>query len=195
MKFLQLPMFLFEDECAELSSDCKILYAFMLDRMSLSKINADKFTDKDGKLYIIYTVEQVMSSMRCSEPYAVKMLKQLEDFGLIRKRRQGQGKPSIIYVKYLSTGECNLSTDSMSELNNIKFKNLTPLSSKTKRNEVQELNAVKCSHTNSNQTNRSQTNNKINGEKSENSKNDEYNAAITDAILRDIADWQNSKNK
>jgi len=40
------------------------LYVFMLDRAKLSQINKEKFTDEDGKLFIIYTIEQVMEDMR-----------------------------------------------------------------------------------------------------------------------------------
>jgi len=75
----------------------------MLSRASLSATNADDFTDDAGRLYIIYTIEQVMADMRCSTKTAVKMVKQLDDIGLIEKKRQGQGKPSILYVKDFNT--------------------------------------------------------------------------------------------
>ena len=65
----------------------------------MSAVHAKDFTDETGRLYIIYTVEQVIENMRCARATAVKMLKQLDDIGLIEKKRQGQGKPSIIYVK------------------------------------------------------------------------------------------------
>jgi len=81
----------------------KILYSLMLNRASLSAVNAVDFMDKNGNLYIIYTIEQVMADMRCSDKTALKMLKQLDDIGLIEKCRRGQGKPSIIYVKDFST--------------------------------------------------------------------------------------------
>jgi len=77
----------------------KLLYGMMLNRASLSAVNSDSFTDRLGRLYIIYTVEQVMADLRCSKKTAVKMLQQLDDIGLIEKKRQGQGKPTLIFIK------------------------------------------------------------------------------------------------
>ena len=79
----------------------KILYGRMLNRASLSAKNPD-FIDEKGNVYIIYTVEQVMADMRCSNKTAIKMLKQLDEIGLIEKKRQGLTKPNIIYVKDFS---------------------------------------------------------------------------------------------
>jgi len=102
--FYLMPKLLLDHEAFDgIDYGAKILYSFMLSRASLSATNADSFTDEQGRLYIIYTVEQVMDSMRCSNKTAIKMLKQLDDIGLIEKKRQGQGKPSIIYVKDFNT--------------------------------------------------------------------------------------------
>jgi hypothetical protein len=89
----------------------KILYSLMLNRASLSTVNANDFSDDNGNIYIIYTVEQVMADIRCSTKTAVKYLKDLDDIGLIEKKRRGQGKPSIIYVKDFSTANAQLSTE------------------------------------------------------------------------------------
>lgn len=61
--------------------------------------NEDKFSDKNGRLFIIYTVEQMKKDLQKSQPTIVKLTKQLEDKGLIEKVRQGQGKPTRIYIK------------------------------------------------------------------------------------------------
>jgi len=124
----------------------------MLNRASLSAVNAANFTDKNGNLYIIYTIEQVMADMRCSEKTAVKMIKQLDDIGLIEKRRLGQGKPSIIYVKDFST---------------VQFKNSKKYNSRSVNNTVLEQEKVQHSNTNQNQNHRSE-NESINHQKVQN---------------------------
>jgi hypothetical protein len=88
----------------------KILYGMMLNRSGLSATNPD-FIDKSGDVFIIYTIEQVMETMRCSNKTAVNMLKQLENIGLIEKKRRGQGKASLIYVKDFSTLNAEFSTE------------------------------------------------------------------------------------
>lgn len=84
---------------SELNLTAKFIYAMMLNRASLSAGHPDKFTDKDGRFYIIYTVEQLMNELQLSKPTVVKMIQQLCDIGLIEKKRTGQGKPSRIYLK------------------------------------------------------------------------------------------------
>jgi len=107
----------------------KILYSLILSRASLSAINAKDYTDNQGRLYIIYTIDQVMKDLRCSNKTAVKMIKQLEDIGLIEKKKQGQGKPTLIFVKDFGTldfgkfQECNFYTSG--EGNTKKCKNYT----------------------------------------------------------------------
>ena len=98
--FYLIPKMLIDHEAFDgIDYGAKLLYGLMLSRASLSATNAAHYTDRRGHLYIIYTVEQVMADMRCSVKTAVKMIKQLDEIGLIEKKRQGQGKPSIIYVK------------------------------------------------------------------------------------------------
>jgi hypothetical protein len=76
----------------------KLLYGMMLSYASLSATNSE-FIDDDGNVYIVYTVEQVMKNMRCSEQTTIKMLKQLNDKGLVEKKHRGHGKPPILYIK------------------------------------------------------------------------------------------------
>lgn len=98
--FYLIPKLLIDHEAFDsIDYGAKILYGLMLSRASLSATNVERFTDEAGRLFIIYTVEQVIEDMRCSKPTAIKMIKQLDDIGLIEKKRQGQGKPSIIFVK------------------------------------------------------------------------------------------------
>ena len=98
--FYQVPQALVDDEAFKgLDGWAIILYSLMLNRAGLSVKNSENFTDDNGRLYIIFTVDEVMKRCRCAKPFAVKIMRQLEDMGLIEKKRQGLGKPSLIYVK------------------------------------------------------------------------------------------------
>lgn len=102
--FYQIPKILITDDMfAEISTDAKLLYSLMLDRSSLSARN--EWLDEIGRVYIFYTLEQIMDEMHCANQKATKLLKELETkAGLIERRKQGQGKPTRIYVKDFATG-------------------------------------------------------------------------------------------
>ena len=70
-----------------LSTDAKLLYGMLLDRMSLSAKNG--WLDEQGRVYIIYTVREVQESLCCAEHKAVKLLRELEDIDLIERKRRG----------------------------------------------------------------------------------------------------------
>lgn len=99
--FYRIPKVLFTDNYfKDLSSDAKILYGLMLDRMSLSIKN--HWLDNEDKVYIIFTLEQVMEYMNCGKDKGVKILAELDSnkgIGLIERVKRGLGKPAIIYVK------------------------------------------------------------------------------------------------
>ena len=96
--FYRIPKLLFTDKrFFGLSTDAKLLYGLLLDRMSLSVKNG--WADADGRVYIIFTLAEIQKSLGCVEKSAVKYMKELEKIGLIEKKRQGQGKPTLIYVK------------------------------------------------------------------------------------------------
>ena len=60
--------------------------------------------DKQGRVYIIYTVREVQESLCCAEHKAVKLFRELEQLDLIERKRRGLGRPSLIYVKDFSSG-------------------------------------------------------------------------------------------
>lgn len=98
LSFYRIPKLLFtNDYFRELSTDAKVLYGLMLDRMSLSLKN--KWFDAEKRAYIYFSVEDTMEMLNCRKNKALDILKALEDFSLIERKRQGQGKPAIIYVK------------------------------------------------------------------------------------------------
>ncbi len=96
--FFRIPKLLVKDKRFEgVSNDAKLLYGLMLDRMSLSVKN--KWFDSENRAYIIYTVEDVMEDMNCANGKACKLLINLEQIGLIERKKPGLGRPAIIYVK------------------------------------------------------------------------------------------------
>ena len=90
------------DEFQDTSTEAKLLYGLMLDRLQLSIRN--QWLDSLNRVYIIYTVEDIMADLHCGNQKACKLLSELENkTGLIKRKRQGLGKPSLIYVLKFST--------------------------------------------------------------------------------------------
>ena len=81
-----------------LSNDAKLLYTLLLDRMQSSARN--DFRDKSGRVHILYSTQSVSEDIGCSQDKSCKLMTELEQAGLIERYRQGQGKPSRIYVKF-----------------------------------------------------------------------------------------------
>ena len=102
--FYRVPKVLFtREQFKQLSAEAKILYGIMLDKLDLSVKN--KWVDEKGRVYIIYTIEQIMEDMNCADQKATKLLDELEKkCGLIERKRQGLGKPNLIFVKNFITG-------------------------------------------------------------------------------------------
>lgn len=99
--FYRIPKALFQEQRFQnLSTDAKTLYGILLDRMSLSVRN--EWFDKKGRAFIIFTIEDVKRTLCCADNKATKLLRELEKFGLIERKRRGLGKPSLVYVKNFS---------------------------------------------------------------------------------------------
>ena len=97
--FIRVPTVLFSDEhFKSMSAEAKILYGILLKRMDLSAKNG--WLDDKGRVYIICTLEEIMETLNCGNQKAVKLMEELESkSGLIERKRQGLGKPNLIYVK------------------------------------------------------------------------------------------------
>ncbi len=97
--FYRIPKALFtEPNFRELSTDAKVLYGILLDRMSLSLKN--QWLDAQNKVYIIFTVEEIMDALNCANQKATRLMVELEkQAGLIERKRQGLGRLNLIYVK------------------------------------------------------------------------------------------------
>ena len=96
--YFRVPKILFRDiKFKDLSTDAKTLYGILLDRMGLSVKNG--WLDEQGRVYIIFPVQEVMDALGCADNKATKLFRKLEKFGLIERKRRGLGKPTLIYVK------------------------------------------------------------------------------------------------
>ena len=124
-KYYPVPQELFENDYynKKLCSDSKILYGIILNRLTLS--NKNNWIDKDGKVYLIFTREEVMKKLNISKNTATKVFKELEETELIKEKKQGLGKPNLIYVgkvkhqeqAYLGDSEENYSNVAPEEKN------------------------------------------------------------------------------
>lgn len=121
--FYRIPKALFTNPIFKpLSSNAKILYGLMLDRVGLSLKNG--WVDDNGRVYIYYTVEKIEKDLGCSKPTAVKSIDELstdKGIGLIEKKRQGQGKPTVIYVKDFSSSFKDLPIDKDDDIEDSDF--------------------------------------------------------------------------
>lgn len=111
--FYRIPKVLVVDErYKNLSNGAKMLYGILLDRVSLSKKN--KFFDRKKRVYIYFTIEEIMEDMAISRPTAIKYLKELDNkqgIGLIEKVFCGKFRATRIYVKNaMSRGKRDKST-------------------------------------------------------------------------------------
>ena len=100
--FVRVPRIFFTDKehFGTLSTDAKILYSLLLERMSLSRKN--NWIDEKNRVFIIFKIEEIEDKLNCGHEKACNILKELDDengIGLISKRRRGMGQPAIIYVK------------------------------------------------------------------------------------------------
>lgn len=119
--YYQIPQELFINKLykEKLNSDSKILYAFLLDRLSLSQKN--HWFEELNRVYLIFTREEVQDKLCLSEKTVTKAFKQLTDTNLIAEKRQGLGKPNLIYVGKIQHEEI---------ITNIEQENLQVLNSK-----------------------------------------------------------------
>lgn len=144
--FYRIPRLLVKDERFRgLSSDAKLLYGLMLDRMSLSVKNG--WLDDENRVYIIYTVENMAEDLGCSKPTCTKIMRELDSvngIGLIEKKRRGLGRPDIIYIKNFNVREQkplvsgNKKTESQ-EIKDFVVKEQKSLASGDKKIESQEI--------------------------------------------------------
>ncbi|MGP1433028.1 MAG: DUF6017 domain-containing protein [Catonella sp.] len=164
--FYKIPKLLFTDKYFKaLSVEAKVLYGLMLDRMSLSMKN--QWLDEEGRAYIYYSLDDIMEALGCSNKKAIAIMKELDTdtgIGLIERKRQGQGKPAMIYLKQFmiqNVQKCKNDTSGekteISEVKNLHLLKCKNYSSRGEEITPQEVKKIQPNNTNINNTDISYT--------------------------------------
>lgn len=146
--FYRVPRILIKDKQFKgPSSDAKLLYGLMLDRMSLSMKNG--WFDEENRAYIIYTVDNIMEDLGCGKDKAIKILAELDTnkgIGLVERVRRRLGKPDIIYVKnFVVTDEKEKelsNTDFSTEVGETDLQKSEKPTSRSLENRLQEVGKI-----------------------------------------------------
>lgn len=148
-KFYQIPKELFENKLYKenLNSDSKILYGFLLDRLSLSQMN--NWYDENGNIYLIFTRESVQDLLNLSDKTVTKAFKQLTEVNLIKEKRQGLGKPNLIYVGKFKMQNIN----EYIKQSNVQDMSRNFYDSRNRNNTLQDMEILRGINTNNNYTN------------------------------------------
>lgn len=163
--FYKIPKLLFTEEYfKKISVEAKVLYGLMLDRMSLSMKN--QWLDDEGRAYIYYSLDDIMDALGCSNKKAISIMKELDTedgIGLIEKKRQGQGKPTMIYLKQFMVQDVqkckNNTSDKKTVFPEVKKLHVLKCNSDMSRSEEITLLEVKKVHTNNTNINNTELSN------------------------------------
>ena len=139
--FIRVPKILLQNEAFQgISVEAKLLYSLLFDRTELSNKNGWK--DDQDRVYIIFTVAEIQENLNCGNKKAIQLLDELENkAGLIERKRQGLGKPNLIYVKSFYCA-----VDNSGERHFLKCQNDTSGSVKTASLEVSESHSNKTNN-------------------------------------------------
>lgn len=97
--FIRYPRVLIDSQMfSHISIEARTLFAMILDRFCLSTINADRFTDDNGEIFIIYTVEEVCEKLGCGNTRALRIFRELETENMIIRKRNNCCMPYKIYI-------------------------------------------------------------------------------------------------
>lgn len=110
-RFYQIPAVLLEDdEYKKISDTAKILYGILLSRLAMSKKN-NWIEEDTNRVYILYNRNDIAKKMGRSPNTISNAMNQLLEVGLIKRKRQGQGKADMLYVMNFSSREHNKKID------------------------------------------------------------------------------------
>lgn len=82
--YISLPKFLIEKNYEKVSSNAKLAYSCFLSYQKLSELNGVRYTDEEGKPFLIYTNQRLQDTLNISNKTATKILKELKDCNLCR---------------------------------------------------------------------------------------------------------------
>ena len=112
MPFIQVPKVLVENErYRHVSVAAILLYALLLDRYKIAIRNSNAWRNNQGQVYICYTIADTQRHIRCGHDKACGLFRELQNAGLINRKRKGLGLESQIIV-YLPE-ECEAKTEIM----------------------------------------------------------------------------------
>ena len=90
--FYRVPKVLFTEEpFKNMNCEAKLLYGLLLDKMGLSRKSG--WFDKQGARLCLLWHQPYYGGLGCAHNKAEKLLSELEQAGLLRRKRQGLGKP------------------------------------------------------------------------------------------------------
>ncbi len=164
--FFRIPKILITDPYFKtVSTDAKLLYGLLLDRMSLSIKN--RWMDEKNRVYIYFSIDEAMEQLNCATEKITRLFAELDTkkgVGLIERVRQGQGKPSRIYVKRFIAGDTGqddtpsrLSETENQDFRKSKIKSFDKRKSRVSEIEGQDFRKSKANNTNINNTDFSKT--------------------------------------
>lgn len=105
--YYQMPQELFcNEKYKKLSIESKVIYAFLLNRMNLSRVN--KWINDKGEIYLIYTRKEIQSKLNLSDKPVTRAFKELRETNLIKEEKQGFGKPNLIYIGKIEQEELKI---------------------------------------------------------------------------------------
>lgn len=116
--FYRMPKILFTDRFAEISCEAKVLYGLLLDRATLSKNNG--WIDENDRVYVFFKQSEVMECLNIKKNKTVAIFKELDDVGLIIRKKIGQGNPTRIYVMNFSEDKVDEATETQTSTENTK---------------------------------------------------------------------------
>ena len=204
--FYKVPQMLFSDEkFIKLSCEAKLLYGILLDRCGLSKKN--KWVDNDGKIFIFFKQDEACEMLGIGKGKAVKVFNELEQIGLICRKKQGQGKPTKIYVcnftQFIDDNQILACDTDIETLTSAKSKSETSdyqensqtevLTSKNRKSalpKIESLYIYSMNQTKMNQTNQSIYQNSDIEQKSEKDRWIDGEQAEYEAYLKDSIDYK-----
>ena len=115
-RYFKIPYRLLEDDYfVKLDPLAIMVYGILIDRVSLSRKNKQHFTDREGRLYVVATNEEIGKWIKKSEPIVIKLKRQLIEHGLLKEKRQGVRLANLLYPQKIRTKEILVQ-----ELKNIK---------------------------------------------------------------------------
>jgi len=154
--FYRIPKLLFtNDQYKSMSTDAKVLYGLLLDRVSLSTKN--NWVDTQGRVFIIYTREEAQEFLNIGKDKSIKLFKELVQNDLLEEVRQGLTKPNILYVKNFVNAP----------LNPVKSRTSEKQTSGNPKNRLQDVRKTDPNYTDINYTDIELNNNKAKTQKIE----------------------------